>query len=351
MSESMSLQIQGITTAYSYTIGDINTMLSEYLTEDMNLVVVVDENTDKHCLPKLDIPFSHLVIELPQGPEHKSLASCQYIWQQLAGQKYGRDSLFINVGGGQITDLGGFAASVYKRGCPFIHVPTTLLGAVDATIGGKTGIDFASIKNGIGVFSDPKAVLFDPSFLQTLQPEQVRDGKVEMLKHGLIHSEEHVQDVLSYDPATPPLGKVVLDSVNIKHHFVKGDMMDNGIRRCLNFGHTFGHAIESFFLAENNPISHGCAIAWGIQLELAYSSLHFNQSIEGTEHAMDFLRSAFPPIPHFAFEELMHHMRNDKKNRAQKILGVVLRGIADPHFDIEYEVGQIKKTWENVQRP
>ena len=187
MSESSALKIQGIASTYSYTIGDINTMLSEYLSEDMNLVIVVDENTDKHCLPKLDIPFSHLVIELPEGPEHKSLASCQYIWQQLAGQKCGRDSLFINVGGGQITDLGGFAASVYKRGCPFIHVPTTLLGAVDATIGGKTGIDFASIKNGIGVFSDPKAVLFDSSFLQTLQPEQIRDGKVEMLKHGLIH--------------------------------------------------------------------------------------------------------------------------------------------------------------------
>ena len=349
MSKSSSIQIQGIASTYPYSIGDINTMLSEYLSEDMNLVVVVDENTDKHCLPKLDIPFSHLVIELPQGPEHKSLASCQYIWQQLAGQKYGRDSLFINVGGGQITDLGGYAASVYKRGCPFIHVPTTLLGAVDATIGGKTGIDYASIKNGIGVFSDPKAVLFDPSFLQTLQPEQVRDGKVEMLKHGLIHSEGHVQDVLSFNSSTPPSGKVVLDSVNVKHHFVQGDMMDNGIRRCLNFGHTFGHAIESFFLAENNPISHGCAIAWGIQLELAYSELHYDQSIEGINDALHFLQNTFPPIPHFSFEELMHHMRDDKKNRAQKILGVVLSGIAKPHYDVEYEVGRIKKIWEDVQ--
>ena len=351
MSESSALKIQGIASTYSYTIGDINTMLSEYLTEDMNLVIVVDENTDKHCLPKLDIPFSHLVIELPQGPEHKSLASCQYIWQQLAGQKYGRDSLFINVGGGQITDLGGFAASVYKRGCPFIHVPTTLLGAVDATVGGKTGIDFASIKNGIGVFADPKAVCFDPSFLETLQPDQVRDGKVEMLKHGLIHSAQHTQDVLSNPVTKPPSGEIVLDSVQIKHHFVQNDMLDNGKRRCLNFGHTFGHAIESFFLAENNPISHGCAIAWGIQLELAYSKLYYKQAIAGTEDAMDFLQSAFPPIPHFAFEELMHHMRDDKKNRAQKILGVVLRGIADPHFDIEYEVGPIKKIWEDVQRP
>ena len=348
MSESSSLQIQGIASTYSYRIGDINTMLSEYLTEDMNLVIVVDENTNKHCLPKLDIPFSHLVVELPEGPEHKSLASCQYIWQQLAGQKYGRDSLFINLGGGQITDLGGFAASVFKRGCPFIHVPTTLLGAVDATIGGKTGIDFASIKNGIGIFADPKAVCFDPSFLETLQPDQVRDGKVEMIKHGLIHSEEHIQDVLSYDLATPPLGKVVLDSVNIKHHFVKKDMMDNGLRRCLNFGHTFGHAIESYFLAESNPISHGCAIAWGIQLELAYSALHYKQTVAGIEDAVDFLRSGFPPIPHFAFEELMHHMRDDKKNRAQKILGVVLSEIGEAHFDVEYEVGQIKKIWEDV---
>ena len=107
--------------------------------------------------------------------------------------------------------------------------------------------------------------------------------------------------------------------------------------------------LNHFFLAESNPISHGCAIAWGIQLELAYSALHFNQSIEGTEHALDFLRSAFPPIPHFAFEELMHHMRDDKKNRAQKILGVVLSKVAEAHFDIEYEVGQIKKIWEDGQ--
>ena len=344
-----SIDIQGLHSNYAYQVGEINTMLSHYLTEDQNIVLLVDENTEKHCLPNIDIPFSHLVIELPAGPEHKSLASCQYIWNQIAGQKYGRDSLIINIGGGQITDLGGFAASLYKRGCHFIHVPTTLLGAVDATIGGKTGIDFSSIKNGLGVFSDPLAVLFDAKFLSTLNPEQIRDGKVEMLKHGLIHSEEHIQDVLSVDVAAQPIGQCVLDSVAIKHHFVAQDMNDKGIRRCLNFGHTFGHAIESFFLSEGEPVSHGCSIAWGLQLEIMLSEMFFGHPISGTTETLAFFEKAFPPIAHFPFEELMNHMRDDKKNRSNRILGVLLEEVSRPHYDLEYEVENLSKIWDNVR--
>lgn len=248
----------------------VNSWISNY--NYSKLFILVDETTNEFCLPKLlpllevDIPIE--IIEIEAGEEMKNISTCVEIWSILADLGADRKSAILNLGGGVITDLGGFVASTFKRGIDFINIPTTLLGMVDAAIGGKNGVDLGTLKNQIGVINAPKLVVIDTDYLETLPQNQMKSGLAEMLKHGLIYDKKYwnqfkdLQD-LNFDD----LDQLIHRSVEIKNEIVCQDPTENGIRKALNFGHTLGHAIESHFLETEKPLLHGEAIAIGMILE------------------------------------------------------------------------------------
>ncbi|MDW8210258.1 MAG: 3-dehydroquinate synthase [Cytophagales bacterium] len=255
-------------------IGQVQKGLAELLQHSFSAIaVLVDENTYQYCYPIVApiLPQGHQIIAIPSGEQHKNLQTCQQIWQALTNMQADRNALLINLGGGVISDMGGFCAATYKRGIRFVQIPTTLLAQVDASIGGKLGIDFQGFKNHIGVFQLPFCVLIDTSFLATLPWRQLRSGFAELLKHSLIADWQawyeltrahHLQDV--------DWQKVVHHSIAIKERIVSQDPHEKGLRKILNFGHTLGHAIETYFL-ENRPaeqgLLHGEAIAAGMIAE------------------------------------------------------------------------------------
>ena len=248
----------------------LNSWISNY--NYSKLFILVDETTNEFCLPKLlpllevDIPIE--IIEIEAGEEMKNISTCVEIWSILADLGADRKSAILNLGGGVITDLGGFVASTFKRGIDFINIPTTLLGMVDAAIGGKNGVDLGTLKNQIGVINAPKLVVIDTDYLETLPQNQMKSGLAEMLKHGIIFDKTYwnqfkdLQD-LNFDD----LDQLIHRSVEIKNEIVCQDPTETGMRKALNFGHTIGHAIESHFLETPTPLLHGEAIAIGMVLE------------------------------------------------------------------------------------
>jgi len=237
-----------------------------------SIFIIVDENTNEFCLPKFlpqlatEIPIE--IIEIEAGEGMKNISTCVEIWSILSELGADRKSVLINLGGGVITDLGGFMASTFKRGIDFINVPTTLLGMVDAAIGGKNGVDLGTLKNQIGLISVPQLLLIDTSFLESLPQIQMRSGLAEMLKHGLIYDKNYWNQFLNLENLNfDDLDALVYRSVEIKNEIVLQDPTEKGIRKALNFGHTLGHAIESHFLESATPLLHGEAIAIGMILE------------------------------------------------------------------------------------
>ena len=237
-----------------------------------SIFIIVDENTNEFCLPKFlpqlatEIPIE--IIEIEAGEGMKNISTCVEIWSILSELGADRKSVLINLGGGVITDLGGFIASTFKRGIDFINVPTTLLGMVDAAIGGKNGVDLGTLKNQIGLISVPQLLLIDTSFLESLPQIQMRSGLAEMLKHGLIYDKNYWNQFLNLENLNfDDLDALVYRSVEIKNEIVLQDPTEKGIRKALNFGHTLGHAIESHFLERATPLLHGEAIAIGMILE------------------------------------------------------------------------------------
>jgi len=261
----------------SYVIGEGALEYSEKLLKDFpRFIVLVDENTGKYCLPvfKEKIPGIEIsgVIQIESGEEKKTLDQTKLIWEELTNLNVDRDALLINLGGGVLTDIGGFVASTFKRGIPFINYPTTLLGMVDAAIGGKTGLDFAGFKNQVGLFIDPQSVVIDPVFLKTLEHKHWQSGYAEVLKYGLIIDRELWNMLLNkrieqIDDWNEIICKAARDKIDI----VKSDFLEKGIRKNLNFGHSIGHAFESYFLKSDQPVTHGQAIAAGMICE-AYIS-------------------------------------------------------------------------------
>jgi 3-dehydroquinate synthase len=238
------------------------------------IFVLVDENTNEHCLPyflaNLPTEIEIEIIEIEAGEENKNIYTCIDLWHTLIELDADRKSIMINLGGGVITDIGGFVASTYKRGIDFINIPTTLLAMVDASIGGKTGVDLGSLKNQIGVINEPKSVIVISKFLETLPTNQMRSGLAEMLKHGLIYDKTYWDKLKNLNNLnTDDLDVLIKQSIEIKNEIVSQDLKENGIRKALNFGHTLGHAIESYFLEseEKNQLLHGEAIAIGMILE------------------------------------------------------------------------------------
>ncbi len=301
---------------------------------------VTDINTCEKCLPIVTALLPDLVdydiIEIDPGEENKNIDFCIGIWQMLLDFDADRNSLVINVGGGVVTDMGSFAAATFKRGIDFVQVPTTLLSQVDASVGGKTGIDLGRIKNIIGTFSQPKAVFISPVFLKTLSQAQLVSGFAEVIKHGLIRDAAYFDEITRTSPSSIS-PELIYRSVQIKNEVVTTDPFEKGLRKILNFGHTIGHAVESYSLAENEflPLLHGEAIGIGMICEAYLSHKHNGLSGEELDRIIAYLLSVYPhyTLDKAADEELFHIMKNDKKNVDGKIGFALLSAIGTCSFN------------------
>lgn len=300
-------------------------------TESADIFLLVDINTLNYCVEHLSIGFIPLNnrIIIPDGEHNKSLENTVQIWQTLSERGARRNSILINLGGGVVTDLGGFAASCFKRGISFINIPTTLLSQIDASVGGKNGINFDGLKNEIGIFSLPQYVFIDNWFLKTLPQRQILSGFAEMLKHALLADEEHLAEIMYCDLSdigSEEFLELIKKSVDIKNAIVSNDLYDRGMRRVLNFGHTVGHAIESAAIRKNLEIYHGEAVAYGMIAELFLSVKKFGFDEKRYEAIRNFIREKFPRYsPVTNAEELYELMLHDKKNERDGVNFTLLR--------------------------
>lgn len=310
----------------------INTFISKNIYS--SIFILVDEHTNEYCLPKFipnlatEIPIE--IIEIEAGEEIKNITTCVEIWSILSELGADRKSLIINLGGGVITDIGGFIASTYKRGIDFINVPTTLLGMVDASIGGKNGVDLGNLKNQIGVINVPQLLLIDTNFLETLSQREMRSGLAEMLKHGLIYDKNYWEQFLELSQIDfADFDALVYRSIEIKNEIVKQDPTENGIRKALNFGHTLGHGIESHFLNSETPLLHGEAIAIGMILESYISKEKGLLSNEEHQQIKYIITNIYEKVTFndddiVSIQNLLIH---DKKNEYGKVQFALINGI------------------------
>lgn len=301
------------------------------------LAILVDENTLANCYPlikKLLPP--HLLIEIRSGEEHKTLRTCEHIWEQMTLNNFDRKALLINLGGGVIGDMGGFCAVTYKRGIRFINIPTTLLAAVDANVGGKLGIDFMGFKNHLGFFQDPEAVLIDPIFLKTLSKKELRSGFAEVIKHGLIADADYFDQTITKGLEIDNWEAVIAHSVEIKNAVVKADPKEAGLRKILNFGHTIGHGIESYYLQSEFKLLHGEAIAIGMICEAYLSKKLLGLSAENLKQISDSILKIYPDINirKEDFVGIVKLMYQDKKNQGRQLNHSLLREIGSATYDI-----------------
>ena len=308
--------------------------------EHDRIFVLVDETTNKLCwaLVKdyLCLKDAQTIV-IGATDRRKNLDTLVHVWESLQQGKATRHSLLINLGGGMVTDLGGFAASTYKRGINFINVPTTLLAMVDASVGGKTGINFGGLKNEIGVFNDAEFVLLDTNWLRTLDEENIRSGYAEMLKHGLIADDTMWAELINFNLAQPnlrQLASMLNKSVRIKERIVTEDPHEKGIRKALNLGHTFGHAFESWAM-KRQPILHGYAVAFGLIAELYLATTQTDFPTERMRQTVNFIRAYYGSLPITCndYPELIELMHHDKKNRGNEINVTLLGGIGDIRID------------------
>lgn len=310
----------------------INLFISE--NNYSSILILVDEHTNEYCLPKFlpnlatEIPIE--IIEIEAGEEIKNITTCVEIWSILSELGADRKSLIINLGGGVITDIGGFIASTFKRGIDFINVPTTLLGMVDASIGGKNGVDLGNLKNQIGVINVPKMLLISTDFLETLSQREMRSGLAEMLKHGLIYDKNYWEQFLDLTKVDfADFDALIYRSIEIKNEIVKQDPTENGIRKALNFGHTLGHAIESHFLESETPLLHGEAIAIGMILE-SYLSKEKGLLSNEEFHQIKYIISNIYEPHNFSDEDIIsiqNLLIHDKKNEYGKVQFALINGI------------------------
>ncbi|MCR8561234.1 3-dehydroquinate synthase [Mucilaginibacter sp. BJC16-A38] len=301
--------------------------------------ILTDENTSVHCMPLIQAQFegheNFDIIEVNAGEESKTIDFCIGIWKMLIDFEADRKALLVNLGGGVITDMGGFAASTFKRGIDFVHIPTTLLSQVDASVGGKTGIDLDNVKNIIGTFTMPKAVFISNDFLKTLPERQVLSGVAEMLKHGLIMDAAYWEALKNSDLSAPS-AELIYRSVEIKNDVVTEDPKEHGIRKALNFGHTIGHAVETNSLInDKNPLTHGEAIALGMICEAYLSHKKAGLSSEDLNEIVKVIGDLYPKysLANANFETLCSIMLKDKKNQNGKINCTLLTSIGQCSLD------------------
>lgn len=305
------------------------------------IFILVDENTHEYCLPQfmaeIQGDYTFEIIEIASGETNKTIETCVGVWEALSELGADRKSLLINLGGGVLTDLGGFVASTFKRGIHFINVPTTLLAMVDASVGGKTGVDLGALKNQVGVINQPEMVMVVPDFLHTLEERQITSGFAEMLKHGLIKDKSYWKSVQKAN-SIEALKQHIYASIAIKNDVVLQDPTEQGLRKILNYGHTLGHAVESYFLEAEDKASllHGEAIAIGMVLE-GYLS-HQLTGLSKTE--LDDIKTTFlSHYPKVVFAEkdvkaITALMKYDKKNTHGKINFVLLNCVGEAQIDL-----------------
>lgn len=318
--------------------------------EHDKLFVLTDTTTQELCLPVIKNFYSlkHIqVITIPASDSHKDIESLMMVWKGLQEGGASRHSCMINLGGGMVTDLGGFAASTFKRGINFINIPTTLLAMVDASVGGKTGINFGGLKNEVGVFNDSKYVILDTEFLKTLDDENICSGYAEMLKHGLISTEAMWEELVNFDLANPDLKqlqRMVGDSVKVKERIVELDPHEKGIRKALNLGHTFGHAFESWAL-KRKPILHGYAVAFGLIPELYLSVAKTGFPTDKMRQTVTFIKENYGTLNITCddYDELIELMQHDKKNQNGIINFTMLGGIGDIRINQTATTEEIKE--------
>ena len=319
------------------------------------IFILVDENTHEYCLPlfleKLETTITIEIIEIEAGEIHKTIDTCLGVWNSLSDLDADRKSLLINIGGGVITDLGGFVACTFKRGMAYVNVPTSLLAMVDASVGGKTGVDLGHIKNQVGVISNPNLVLIDTVFLNTLPANQMRSGLAEMLKHGLITGDAYWNKFTELSQLTlEDLDMLIYESVMIKKQVVETDPYENGLRKTLNFGHTLGHAIESYFLSDpdKTTLLHGEAIAVGMVLACYISTELLGFPKEKTVAIKDLLINYYGKV-HIDTSEyaaIMDLLKFDKKNNHGQINFVLLEAIGKSKIDCQVDDAVIVDAFE-----
>lgn len=329
----------------SYIIGEGALSSSGKLLENFpRFIVLVDENVREHCLPvfreRLPMLDTSDVICIESGEEKKRLDQAVHIWNELTRMNVDRDALLINLGGGVVTDIGGLAAATFKRGMQFINYPTTLLGMVDAAIGGKTGVDFGNFKNQVGLFIDPVSVVIDPVFLDTLEDVQWQSGFAEVLKYGLVMDIELWRMLFGkkYNEIED-LDKVIIKAAKDKIDIVRHDFNEKGIRKNLNFGHTIGHAFENYFLSINQPVMHGQAIAAGMLCESWMSKQMFGFESTQLDEIVEMIDLNFQrfDLNETQIPLLINLMRQDKKVRKGQLNFSLLKKIGKALHNVEFE--------------
>lgn len=328
---------------------NVSEKLSQFLKEKQysKICVITDENTERDCFPLISqvIPNAHL-IRIPSGEENKTLSTCEQIWKQMTALHLDRKALVINLGGGVIGDMGGFCAATYKRGIDFIQIPTTLLSQVDASVGGKLGIDFQNFKNHIGVFKNPLAVFIDTIFLKTLSPSELRSGFAEVVKHCLIADAKKWSEINKKNLEAQNWEDLVQHSIAIKSKITEEDPLEKGLRKVLNFGHTIGHAIESYFLnIPGKRLSHGEAIGIGMIAEsyIAWKKKFIHE--EDCHMIKAYLIEIYGRVSIFDFdiEKILPLALQDKKNENGSIQCSLLEKIGKANYNVPITLKEIRE--------
>ncbi|ASB51133.1 3-dehydroquinate synthase [Alkalitalea saponilacus] len=326
---------------------DLEQLIEPYKNE--KIFVLTDKNTHRHCFPQISriggISEERCIIT-GSGDEYKNTETLISVWQKLVEGGANRHALLINLGGGMPCDLGGFAAATFKRGIAFINIPTTLLAQVDASVGGKTGINFMGYKNEIGSFMQAKHVLVDTTLLKTLDQPNLISGFAEMIKHAYLKNEALLQRTLDFDILNPDmeeLSNLVAESIKIKDEVVTADPFEKNIRKALNLGHTIGHAFESFALKNNRPVLHGYAVAWGMVAELYLAHIKLGFSIKLVEELASYTQKIYGSFSYSKtdFDYLYDTMTHDKKNQAGRINFTLLRAVGDIAINTHCEKDEI----------
>ena len=322
----------------------------QFLNGYSQVAVLVDENTGTLCYPiiKKLLPNHHL-IEIHSGEEYKNLATCQHIWQQLTKWQFDRHGILLNLGGGVIGDMGGFCAATYKRGIDFVQIPTTLLSQVDASVGGKLGIDFQGFKNHIGLFRIPNKVLISPLFLKTLSERELRSGFAEVIKHALIYDALHWQELRQKELKEQTWSVIIPHSVSIKDQVVQQDPTEKNLRKILNFGHTIGHAVETFFLdKEKQKLLHGEAIGIGMIAEAYLAEQKGFISKDALAEIQAYILQVFGKfnISKDEIAQLVGNALQDKKNEKGIIQASLLEAIGKANYNQAISLQEIEESLE-----
>lgn len=313
-----------------------------------SIFVLTDENTKTHCLPRLEesLPPNSVFHTIEPGEKNKTIDTCTTIWAAMTAARLDRKALFLNIGGGVLGDMGGFCASIYKRGIRFINMPTTLLSQVDASVGGKLGVDFEGLKNHLGVFNEPETVVVAPEFLATLPEREVRSGYAEIIKHGLIKDKTYFESLDFDNWQNSHWAPIIQHSVAIKKAVVEADPKEAGLRKILNFGHTIGHAFETYFLDGPRHLLHGEAIAVGMICEAWLSHKKLGLSLKELEEIQAAFLKVYGKVAILEEDlpEVLDYCVQDKKNEGKKLMFSLLKSIGDCEFNIPVTRQEIRES-------